>query len=575
MGRFQGLDPARVRELAGHLDTVAGEMAPMHRQLTQILQAAAGDVAPQQVSTSPELAPVLTSVQLPGDPPLPLPSTSSVTDFPVELFPSSMSADALAAGPMPGSIDPFLRRTAADIRSRCDRLDQVAGAAPLGAQLDGAALLDAGLVDLNATPKRDAGEGAVAKWWAGLTPAQREQYLYLKPEVLETLKGLPPEILQQAQHLAYYKVMPYKTSSQESSGGVKLQLGIFELGQGFAFRTEQMNDGTYRVTMINNGQAGVKVEEGDLTLSAGVKLEIGDTWVFKSKADADRLQDDIHQVFLLRQQELGPADGNPMGVATMEIDKILKRIGQPQIKMGTLGTEATLELGGGNVTPSVKFAGNVSTVTSTVDPRRPSVTESRDFSVDLSAVRGQGLKAEAGTVLNGTIQVVRDKNNPDPNTNITAVRLIRTVEGKLNGQFGGELTGKVAEVSGSYKTGVTGAQVVTVNVPIGAAPDEQAAARKWLQAPPTSALINPGVPSGPPAPDADAFAELAHSRGQVSAVTYQGNASEIKAGAKVTIEGIPFGFEGKVGNKEDHVVSQQYLGAPDPETGERRFVPIK
>ncbi|MGP3985943.1 hypothetical protein [Streptomyces sp. 3N207] len=574
MGQFQGLDPAGVRELAGHLDTVAGSMVPMHRQLTQILQAAANDVAPQRVSTSPELDPVLTTLQLPGGAPLPLPQTSSVTDFPVELFPHSMSAGALAAGPMPGSVDPFLRQTAADIRTRCDRLEQVAQAAPLGAQLDAGALLDS-MVDLNATPKPNAGEDAIAKWWAGLTPAQREQYLYLKPEVLETLKGLPPEVQQQAASLAYFKVVPYKTSSEESTGGVKLSLGIFEIGQGFAFRTEQMSDGTYRVTMINNGQAGVKVDNGGaLTLSGAVKLEIGDTWVFRDKAEADRLQQDIHQVFMLRQQEMAP-DMNPMGVATMEIDKILKRIGEPQIKTGTLGTEGSLEIAGGNLTVNAKFAGNMSTITSTLPDKPHTVTESRDFVVEGTAAAGNGKKIESGTVLNGTIQVVRDKNNPDPNTNITAVRLIRTVEGKLNGSFGGELDVKAAEVSGSYKSGGTNANVVTVNVPIGAAPDEQAAARQWLQTPPGSALINPGVPAGPPPPDADLFTKLAHQRGQVSAVSYQGRATEVKAGAKVTIEGIPFGFEGTVGAKEDHVVGQQYLGAPDPKTGERRFVPIK
>ncbi|MGI5347885.1 hypothetical protein ACQEU8_06770 [Streptomyces sp. CA-250714] len=572
MGQFQGLDPAKVRELAGHLDTVAGSMVPMHRQLTQILQSAADDVAPQKVSTSPELDPVLMTLQMPGGAPLPLPRTSSVTDFPVELFPHSMSAGALAAGPMPGSIDPFLRQTAADIRTRCDRLEQVARAAPLGAQLDAGALLDS-MVDLNAVPKRDAGEDAVAKWWAGLTPAQRQQYLYLKPEVLETLKGLPADVLEQAKSLAYYKVVPYKTSSHESAGSVKLQLGIFEIGQGFAFRTEQMSDGTYRVTMINNGQAGAKIEAGDLELSGAVKLEVGDTWVFKNKAEADRLQTDIHQAFMLRQQEMAP-DMNPMGVATMELQKILGRIGQPHIRTASVGAEGSVEIGGGNVTPNIKMGDNISKITSTIPGLPPSVTESREFIVEGTFTKGEGVKTEFGTVFNGTIQVVRDKNNPDPNTNITAVRLIRTVEGKLNGQFGGELDGKAAEVSGSYKLGATGANVVTVNVPIGAASDEQAAARKWLQEPPASVLLNAGVPSGPPPPDADLFTKLAHSRGQVSAVTYQGSASEIKAGAKVTIEGIPFGFEGKVGTKDDRVIGQQYLGAPDPKTGQRQFVPI-
>ncbi|MDF4252504.1 hypothetical protein [Streptomyces sp. WMMB303] len=573
MGEFQGFDPARVRELAVHLDQVAGSMAPMHRRLNQILQAAAADVAPQSVSTSPELDPVLSTLQLPGGVPLPLPQVSAPTDFPVELLPPSMSAGALAAGPMPGSLDPFLRQTAADIRARCDRLEQVVRAAPSTAALDAGKLLNA-LVDLDATPKPDAGEEAVAKWWAGLTPAQREQYLYLKPEVLETLKGLPPDVLQQARQLAYFKVVPYRTSSQESAGSTKLTIGIFELGEGFAFRTEQMNDGTYRVTMIDNGQAGVKVKGEGLSLSTGVKFEYGDTWVFKSKAEADKLQDDIREAFLLRMQEKTP-DMNPMGFASLRLAEVLERLPEPRLKISTVGVETQTEIGSAPTTLGIKFSSNVSTINSTINERRPSVTESRDFIVEGTVTRGKGLKADTGMVLNGTIQVVRDKNNPDPDTNITAVRVIRTVEGKLNGSFGGEIDGKVLGASGSYKTGRTRAQVVTVNVPIGAAPEEQAAAREWTRTPPVAALANPGVPAGPPAPDADLFTRLAHRRGQVSAVSYEGNASELKVGGKVTIEGIPFGFEATAGNKEDHVIGRQYLGAPDPKTGERTFVPIK
>ncbi|NSC24695.1 hypothetical protein FM076_27480 [Streptomyces albus subsp. chlorinus] len=576
MGQFRGLDPARVRELAGQLDSAAGAMVPLHRRLAQLLQAAAGDMNPKPVSSSPELEPVVREA-VPAGVPLPLPTVTSSPSELAALFP--WAAGGLAKGPMPASLDPNLRQAAADMRTRCDRLEQIVKATPLSALLDGAAQLDT-LVDLNAVPQPNAAEADVRKWWDGLTPAQRDQYLYLKPDVLQTLRGLPQDVVDQAKQLAYFKVVPYKTSGEETKGSVKLTLGFFEIGEGFAFRTEQMSDGTYRVTMINNAQAGVKLKEGDddtkLTLSGQVKLEVGDTWVFKDKAAADRLQQDIHQAFLLRQQEMAP-DMNPMGVATMELDKILDRIGEPAIKMGKLGTEAQFELGLGSFTNGVKFNSDVSTITSTVDPKRPTVTTSYDFTVENTGALAQGKgKFEGTAVTAGSVQVTRDKNNPDPNTNIVSINVIQSVEDKLGLAF--DEDAKV--VSGSYKKGGTSTHVVSLNVPIGASAQEQAAARQWLARPTGlagpggAALTTPMIPTGAPPPDADAFTRLAHSRGRVTDVQYAGTTTDLKLGATLKLEGITFGFEAAGGNKEEHVTGQRYLGAPDPQTGERRFVPL-
>jgi len=568
-GGFQGFDPARVRELAGHLDSVAGSIVPMHRQLSQILESAAADMAPQKASMSPELQPLVDNPGVPvatGGIPV-----SSVYGIPTGYLPGPRTqGEALAGGPLPGSVDPFLRQTAADIRARCDRLEQVRKAAPASVKLDAAALLAVDPVDLNAVPKPNAGEQAIAKWWAGLTPAQREQYLYLKPESLETLKGLPTDVLQRATQLAYFKVVPYKTSSQESSGGVKLTIGIVGIGEGFALRTEQMSDGTYRVTMISTDEAGIKIGE-KVEIGAGMKFEVGDTWVFKNKAEADKLQNDLDEAFKLHSlQNISPAAAIWAGI---RLPQLMERIGQPKIKIKTMGFEANATIGGGTISPGIKFSGNVSAITSTMDPQRPTVTLSRDFTVEPSLARGKVLKVEGGQLLGGTIQVVRDKNNPDPNTNITTVRLIQTVEGKLGGSFGGELGDEKAGVSGTYKEGRTNTHVVTVNVPIGTAPEEQAAARKWLKAPIT-AVARPVIPAGPPDPHGDLFSKLAHTRGQVSAVSYKGHASELNLGVKFTVEGIPLGLEGKLGGKSDRITGQQYLGAPDPVTGKRNFAPI-
>ncbi|WP_369206686.1 hypothetical protein [Streptomyces sp. PU-14G] len=571
MGQFRGFDVARVRELAGYLDSVAGSMAPMHRQMTQVLQAAAGELTPRKVSTSAELQPLLSTLSMPGGVPLPLPTASPVTDFPVELFPSSMSAKALAAGPPPGSVDPFLRQTAADISTRCDRLEQVVKAAPASVSLDAGELLN-GFADLRAIPPHNTDQAAVATWWAGLTQGQRAQYLYLKPEALEALTGLPEDVTRTAQQLAYFKVVPYKTSSHETTAGAKLTIAFFELGEGFGFRTEQMSDGTYRVTMIDNLRAGYKPDLGDgIDIGAAAKLELGDTWVFKDKAAADRLQQDINRAYLLRLQ-LKHGQGGMGGTyfALRELDEVLARIGQPKLEVVTASVESNAELGVGLTTPGIKFDGTYSKITSTIDPERPTVTESRDFKVEGTATHGKVVKAETGTVIGGTIQVVRDKNNPDPNTNITAVRLIRTVEGKLGFSAGAD----AGVVSGTYKDAGTSAHVVTLNVPVNSTPQEQAAARTWLKTPPTSMLTAPVVPSDPPPPDGDVFSRLAHDRGQVSAVSYKGSAQELKLGGTFKIEGIPIGLEASGADKEDHVVRQQYLGAPDPATGKRRFVPL-
>ncbi|MDI6409782.1 MULTISPECIES: hypothetical protein [Streptomyces] len=577
MGGFQGFDPARVRDLAGHLESVAGSVVPMHSQLSQLLQDAAADVAPQQVTRSPELQPV---VDRPGVPmatgAIPI---SRVYGIPTGYLPGPRTqGEALAGGPLPGSVDPFLRQTAADIRSRCDRLEQVRKAAPPSVELDAGALFGTEPVDLNGVPKPTDGPEKTAAWWAGLTPAQREQYLYLKPEALETLKGLPPDVLRQATRLAYFKVVPYKIASNESGGSTKFTLGIVELGDGFAFRTEQISDGSYRVTLISNGQAGLNADGAPV--SAAFKYEFGDTWVFRNKAEADKLRADLKRALALRQQMLHPpSDGSRGGggvamYAAIEYGKLMERLPDPQLKVKTAGGEVSGAIGVGSVTPGIKFGANFSTITSTIDPGRPSVTQSRDFTVEPSLTRGNVVKGDFGTVVNGTIQVVRDKNNPDPNTNITTVRLIQTVENKLGGTFGGELGGKKVGVSGSYREGRSHTHVVTVNVPIGADPAEQAAARKWLNAPAPASLASPVIPDKPPAPDADLISRLAHNRGQVSAVSYRGKASELKLGGKFTVEGIPFGFEATAAEKGDHLVGQQYLGAPDPKTGRRAFVPL-
>ncbi|EPD91607.1 hypothetical protein ACH4LN_01650 [Streptomyces albus] len=570
MGGFQGFDPARVRDLAGHLESVAGSVVPMHSQLSQLLQDAAADVAPQQVTRSPELQPV---VDRPGVPmatgAIPI---SRVYGIPTGYLPGPRTqGEALAGGPLPGSVDPFLRQTAADIRSRCDRLEQVRKAAPPSVELDAGALFGTEPVDLNGVPKPTDGPEKNAAWWAGLTPAQREQYLYLKPEALETLKGLPDDVRRQATRLAYFKVVPYKIASHESGGSTKFTLGIVELGDGFAFRTEQISDGSYRVTLISNGQAGLKA---GTKASAAFKYEFGDTWVFRNKAEADKLQADLKELLMWRMQmSHGMSDGARI-YAARQYGKLMERLPDPRLKVKTAGGEVSGAIGVGSVTPGIKFGANFSTITSTIDPGRPSVTQSRDFTVEPSLTRGNVVKGDFGTVVNGTIQVVRDKNNPDPNTNITTVRLIQTVENKLGGTFGGELGGKKVGVSGSYREGRSHTHVVTVNVPIGADPAEQAAARKWLNAPAPASLASPVIPDKPPAPDADLISRLAHDRGQVSAVSYRGKASELKLGGKFTVEGIPFGFEATAAEKGDHVVGQQYLGAPDPKTGRRAFVPL-
>ncbi|MBO8187523.1 hypothetical protein [Streptomyces spirodelae] len=570
MGDFQGFDLVRVRELAGHLDSVAGSIVPMHRRLSQILEAAAADMAPQKASTSPELQPL---VDHPGVPVatggIPISRTYGI---PTGYLPGPRTqGEALAGGPLPGSVDPFLRRTAADILARCDRLEQVRKAAPPSVELDAGALLAADPVNLNAVPKPNAGEQAVSTWWAGLAPAQREQYLYLKPEALQTLRGLPTDVLQRATQLAYFKVVPYKTSSHESSGGGKLSIFFAELGQGFALRTEQMNDGTYRVTMISNAQEGLKLDE-KLKLGGAMKFEIGDTWSFKSKAEAEKLQKDLSEAFRLHTaQYLSPAGWL---WAKARLPQVLERIGQPKIKTRTVNAEANAAANITGVTPGIKFSSNLSAITSTMDPLRPTETLSREFTVEPSLARGKVLQIEGSKVLGGAIQVVRDKNNPDPNTNITTVRLIQTVEGKLGGSFSGELGDKKAGLSGSYREGGNDTHVVTVNVPISTTPEEQTAARKWLKTPMTSMLSRPAVPSDPPAPTGDLFSRLAHTRGQVSAVSYKGHASELKLGGKLTIEGIPIGLEGTVTGKHDRITDQRYLGAPDPVTGRRTFVPV-
>lgn len=569
MGRFVGFDPQLVRELAQHLDTVADSSVLLHNQLAQLLETTADDLAPLSVSESPELQSLVSTLNVPTGVPLPLPTVD--TSMPV-VYPWMLSGSSHAGGPMPGALAALLHGTAADMRARCDRVDEMNRATPPSYPLDANTLLADPPADLNAVPPPGSDAGQVAAWWQGLTEGRRQQYLVLRPEILQTLTGLPADVMDRARQNAYFKVPPYKTSSTDTSGGVKLTLGPFDIGEGFAFRTEQMSDNSYRVTMINNARAGVTLDSPDdgLELSAGVKLEVGDTWVFKDKAEADRLQDLIHQAYLLRQQELGPADQNPMGIASIKLQEVLEQLPPAKIHTATAATDGKFKISEGAYNGSVKLDSLVTLTRNELVPGRPTTTTSYDFKVEGTGTAGTDRNFSATAVTNGQVQVTRDARG-----GILNVTVLQTVDNKI--QAGTKADAGVA--NGSWKTGATGTQVVATSVPIGADPGEQAAAQQWLDDPQGAPghgapLLKPMIPAAPPPPDASRFAQLAHERGQVSSVHYSGTATDLSVGGKLKLGRLGIGFEAEAAHRNEHSDGAQYLGAPDPVTGERHFVDV-
>ncbi|WP_245928940.1 hypothetical protein [Murinocardiopsis flavida] len=389
---------------------------------------------------------------------------------------------------------------------------------------------------------------------------------------------------------------------KQEKAGYSTYIGIFKFGDEFAFMEQQMADGTYRMTLIpHNAEIGVEGKlfqlkgeggsnfqlGGEAKIGAYLKGSVGDTWVFKDKAEADSFRDDIFE----NQAAMDAMSRNP-GAGLYYAINPPPEIPDPQMTTATTRLEAggNAELGlsakdskaekyfdiGTGINGRAKVGGQVAVRTDNRrpdDPSYPLTATTYQLDGQLGAgseVAGDGLE-NAGE-WTGAVRITRNKQG-EP----VEIMYLTSVEESLVGK--NRVGGKGDGAKGGYKgkDGESSLQESRTVIEL-KTPEERRIAEEYIDEQGLLGMpalaFNQVMDEGDalltePPPGAGEFEKLMYEKAWVSSIVQDKTSSQDTFGGRIAL-GAGLGMKVYTGSSEARTVESEYLGAPGDD-GRRRF----
>ncbi|MGW0783464.1 hypothetical protein [Streptomyces sp. NPDC002913] len=423
---------------------------------------------------------------------------------------------------------------------------------------------------------------------------------------------------------ADYEPKLCQVSSISDTAGGKVKIGWFEWGEEYGFQQKvaqantdvnddgkvDENDKLVYMTFTDAASAGVNAStpgvklgslgKADIDIGGGIKITNGDTWVFKSEEDAQKMRDDIEEMKMWETSmtHSGGYGGNwysGMKWADKKED-IEKKIGDKKISYSTIGLNVYADGGlsikagdedqlGAKLGGKAKFSPDV---TITKDDVNGNESYTYTAKLELEGKVGGNAGPLGGTAgakdtHTGAITVTRDQKTGK----IVRIDMTKTVEktstsdkGEVagdNGQKDKDKRGGKGNVTDS--SGDTGIEVQTNSIVFGKETDQATEAKRdlaeaWLDgsgnntAPFEYMFGDKSLEKKPEG--TDPFEQLMFQDGLSSTMQYHGETDAQEFGFEVSL-GMSLGFSISDEHKKETLTDAQFLGAPQGD--KRSFLP--
>ncbi|UUN28922.1 hypothetical protein [Streptomyces sp. FIT100] len=415
---------------------------------------------------------------------------------------------------------------------------------------------------------------------------------------------------------ADYEPKLCQVSSISDTAGGKVKIGWFEWGEeyGFQQKVSQANtdvngdgkvdgdDKLVYMTFTDAASAGVnastpgvklgKLGKADVDLGGGIKVTNGDTWVFKSEADAERMREDIEEMKMWETSmtHSGAYGGGNWYAAKEWAEKkeaIERQIGDKKISYSTIGLYAQADGGlgikagddtrlGAKLGGKAKFSPDVTITKDDVNGNESyTYTAKLEIEGKVSGEAGPlGGTAGAKDSYTGAITVTRDQKTGK----LVRIDMTKTFEGTQTSdktEVGGDNGKKKDEKRGGKggvtdSSGPTGIEVQTNSIVFGKETDQmtedkRAVAEQWLDgsgnntAPFEYMFGDKSLEQKPEGNDP--FDQLMFQDGLSSTLDYHGEIDAQEFGFEVSL-GMSLGFSVSSEQKKETLTNARFLGAP-------------
>ncbi|MEW2067352.1 hypothetical protein [Streptomyces sp. NPDC007346] len=423
---------------------------------------------------------------------------------------------------------------------------------------------------------------------------------------------------------ADYEPKMCQVSSVSDTAGGKVKIGWFEWGEEYGFRQKVSqansdvngdgvvdgNDKVVSMTFTDAASAGVtagtpgvklgSLGKADVDIGGGIRITNGDTWIFASEEEAQRMRDDIEEMKMWETatKHGGGYGGNwysGMKWAEKKED-VERKIGDKKMSYSTVGLSAYADGGlsvkggdegelGAKLGGRAKFSPEATITRDDVNGNESyTYTAKLELEGKLSGNTGPLKGTLSGKQSRtGAITVTRDQKTGK----IVRIDMTQTVEsgstsgrvevGGDNGESGADKRGGKGSVSDS--SGETGIEVVTTSIVFGKDTDaeteaERAVAEQWLggsgdnTAPFAYLFGDQGMETRPTGNDP--FEQLMFQDGLSSTMRYHGETDAQDFGFEISL-GMSLGFSLSGEQKKETLSDAQFLGAPQGDS--RTYLP--
>ncbi|MEF9913040.1 hypothetical protein RJT17_23055 [Streptomyces sp. P5-A9] len=423
---------------------------------------------------------------------------------------------------------------------------------------------------------------------------------------------------------ADYEPKLCQISNVSDTAGGKVKIGWFEWGEEYGFQQKvsqantdvngdgkvDENDKLVHMTFTDAASAGVNAStpgvklgslgKADVDIGGGIKITNGDTWVFKSEAEAQKMRDDIEEMKMWEtsmKHSGGYGGGWYSGMKWAEKkEDIEKKIGDKKISYSTVGINVYADGGlsikagdedklGAKLGGKAKFSPDV-TITKDDVNGNESYTYTAKLEIE-GKVGGNagplGGTAGAKDSRTGALTVTRDQKTGK----IVRIDMTKTVEktstsdkgevGGDNGQKGSDKRGGKGGITDS--SGDTGIEVQTNSIVFGKETDKvteakRSLAEEWLDGSgdntaPFAYMFGDHSLEAKPA-GTDAFDQLMYQDGLSSTMRYHGETDAQEFGFEVSL-GMSLGLSISDEHKKETLTDAQFLGAPQGD--KRTYLP--
>ncbi|WP_307177264.1 hypothetical protein [Streptomyces africanus] len=430
---------------------------------------------------------------------------------------------------------------------------------------------------------------------------------------------------------ADYEPLLCAISTVTDKAGSKAKLGFLKWGTEYGFQ-DQVHQAKYDVngdgqvddsdqliyiTFTDSASIGAtggfggkigKLGKGSVDLGGGIKVNNGDTWVFKSKEEAESFREDLEKLKMYEMRRTSPGGAEASmgdGILALfgkgplvEEDKLRNRIEDKlkdrHISYGSIGAYGNVDGGlsvnaGDDRVVSAGINGNAQ-ISGDVVFTKDDYRGTKSYTYTVKGEGEWGSNASAGGFQKGdhaqanrsaTITVTRDQKTGE----LVRIDFTQTTEtgatgtsdkgGTHNGKDGKD--GKSGNAASKDNSGASQIEIYTNTLAFPKGEEgnaDRAVAQKWLDGNGNgsavfSYMLNNHAPTTRPGAE-DPFGRLLFDQGKSSKTTYDGLADAHEYGFELNL-GLSIGASVTMENKSETLNNAEFLGAP--RNGKRDYVP--